>query len=827
MNLLQKSTPHAFGKNRYHMNSLLSFVRSITVVFIAAIFSFQSGLWAQSAGDGNPPPQAHKLTWPRTLQDGSSTLVIYQPEIEKWDGNAFQARSAVSVQASGQQAPTFGVIWLTARVDVDKGAGIVTLTDVQITKANFPTEPDKADLYLAALRKQIPSRPIYIPLAQIDNNYLLSDALKKADAQPVKNDPPKIIFSKQSALLILVDGDPVMRPIPDANCQRVFNTRALILQGAQGGSFYLRAVKYWFKAESLQGPWTVEPKPPANIAEAGKSLIASKQVDPIDPPGGKDRPATPPSVYVSTVPAELVQTQGDPQFVPIPDTQLLEVKNSNNAIILDVNSQNYYVLISGRWFSAKSMSGPWAFVDGKDLPADFAKIPPDSDKANVLVSVPNTPQAKEAVIANSIPQTATIKRSEAKLTVKYDGAPQFKPIEGTPLQYAVNTPLPVIAVAPNSFYCVAHGVWFTASTPMGPWAVAIAVPPVIYTIPVSSPLHYVTYVRVYGYTDEVVYVGYTPGYYGTIVTPDGTVVYGTGYAYPVYVGTTTYVAPPPTYGYGAGFADGAVSGFAFGFVAGACLEPYWGCWYGGSGNTVNVNVNNGNIYNNWGTNTVSQTTSWSNGSRSGTSTTNGAYNPYTGNWGGTRQSSTYNSNTGRETNRSGSASGNTYNGDWSANSNRESSNANGGHSQSHTTASGNSNTGQFDSTTTRSGETGNGAKAGGISTDNNGNVNHTGAAYNPNTGNGAVWHDGNVYTDNNGNVYKHSEDGGWQSNTKDGWQNTTRNSANESQFQNLDRQSQGWRQGNQRFQQQQRGAGGGLGGEERERGGGGGFRRGR
>ena len=38
----------------------------------------------------------------------------------------------------------------------------------------------------------------------------------------------------------------------------------------------------------------------------------------------------------------------------------------------------------------------------------------------------------------------------------------------------------------------------------------------IYTIPANSPLHYVTYVRVYGSTNEEVYVGYTPGYYGTV-----------------------------------------------------------------------------------------------------------------------------------------------------------------------------------------------------------------------------------------------------------------------------------------------------------------------
>ena len=60
-----------------------------------------------------------------------------------------------------------------------------------------------------------------------------------------------------------------------------------------------------------------------------------------------------------------------------------------------------------------------------------------------------------------------------------------------------------------------------------------SVPDVIYTIPPSSPLYYVTYAKVYGSTPEVVYLGYTPGYYGTVVSKDTTtVVYGTGYYYP-------------------------------------------------------------------------------------------------------------------------------------------------------------------------------------------------------------------------------------------------------------------------------------------------------
>ena len=44
-------------------------------------------------------------------------------------------------------------------------------------------------------------------------------------------------------------------------------------------------------------------------------------------------------------------------------------------------------------------------------------------------------------------------------------------------------------------------------SPFGPWVVATAVPPVIYSIPTASPIHYVTYVRIYRYSPTVVWVG--------------------------------------------------------------------------------------------------------------------------------------------------------------------------------------------------------------------------------------------------------------------------------------------------------------------------------
>ena len=79
---------------------------------------------------------------------------------------------------------------------------------------------------------------------------------------------------------------------------------------------------------------------------------------------------------------------------------------------------------------------------------------------------------------------------------------------------AANTASPVVRADDAHYYCVTNWVWFSATAPTRPWQVATAIPDAIYAIPVSSPLYYVTYVRIYSVTADAVVVGYTPGYQG-------------------------------------------------------------------------------------------------------------------------------------------------------------------------------------------------------------------------------------------------------------------------------------------------------------------------
>src|SRR4029077_14712046 len=247
--------------------------------------------------------------------------------------------------------------------------------------------------------------------------------------------------------------------------------QAVILLDSKKNKYYLSVMDGWLEAPDLTGGrWSYVSKIPKDMKEITKAIKERQESS--APEGSTPPPSLKkakeeekiPDIYVSLGPAELLVTEGPPQFERIQGLDLDYVKNTGANIFTDTATRYHYILIAGRWFQSKSLeSGPWEFVDGKNLPQDFSKIPENSPKAGVLASVPGTGPAKEALIANSIPQTATITRSEAHLKVEYDGDPQFKNIEGTELQYAVNTATPVIQVDDKSYYAVANAVWFVGA----------------------------------------------------------------------------------------------------------------------------------------------------------------------------------------------------------------------------------------------------------------------------------------------------------------------------------------------------------------------------
>lgn len=575
-------------------------VRHLVLVCVASMLASQNFAFAQQASADSTQataanPAVGQPIWPRVYPMGSETVRIYPPQVLRWDDQRVRGRAAfVIVGQTG--APTYGWLYFEGRARMSWNAQSVRLRIGRVGRIEIPMAPERGHDVRDAVAPQIRGLDLEMPLASVER--------PQTNVPPVDNTPPTIVFADRLTVLVPIAGTPVLRPIAGvAGYQRVVNTSAMVLVDPTG-AYVVEAGGSWFTAATVGGPWTLMPSVPAALTAAATQANAEQKADPLMAANGQPI-NPPPAIIVATTPTELVQTDGAMKLGPVGGTDLQTIENADHAVFLDPTSNTYYVLISGRWFASQSLAGGWQFVASNALPPAFAQIAPNDPRASVLVSVAGTPEARAAAIAATIPQTSTVSVT-ATATATYEGAPAFAPIPGTQLSYATNSPEPVIQVAPQSNYMVSNGVWFTAPAPTGPWTVATAVPPEIYAIPPDSPVHYVTSVRIYATSPGAVTVGYTPGYMGVVVDPAGTVVYGTGYTYPGYVGTR-WIAPPATYGYGAGFALGGPAGFGYGFSSGwawgAAPAPHWGPYVGPgpvAGRWGFANAGGVDLYGRWG-----------------------------------------------------------------------------------------------------------------------------------------------------------------------------------------------------------------------------------
>ncbi len=487
--------------------------------------------------------------WPRDVQSSLGLITIYQPQFSSFTGNTLKARAAISIAATETSQPVFGAVWLNCRIETDRPNRTVALEDVAVRQIRFPAGVDQDTAKIAdALETEIPRWDLTFSLDELLES--IETAQKERDnAKGLDTEPPKIIFRDHPAVLVLIDGDPIIADVEGTSVKRVINTPFFLAEGSSAGTFFLRGGTIWYSASNPLGPWRHIESAPADVV----SLAEQMSTDNNNPPGEANTKSTAspggviPEIVISTEPAELIATDGKMAFAPITGTGLLYVSNTPGRLFLEIATQHYFTLASGRWFTAATLDGPWSYVESNALPADFANIPPGSDCDDVLANVSGTLPAKEAIMDAQIPQTAEVDRAGATSDVEYDGDPQFDPIGGTTMSYAVNSSTPVILFEGNYYGCD-RGVWFESPGPDGPWIVCTDVPAELYTIPPQCPDYYVRYVRVYGYTPTVVYTGYTSGYTGCYVY-NGTVVYGTGYRYRPWH-HHRYFARPWTWGFG-------------------------------------------------------------------------------------------------------------------------------------------------------------------------------------------------------------------------------------------------------------------------------------
>ena len=305
--------------------------------------------------------------------------------------------------------------------------------------------------------------------------------------------------------------------------------------------------------QAIDGPWTPTTTLPPLLKELPKdgNWDDARAAFPPEPYAQ----ASAPNIVTTNQPSELIMFEGEPALVDVPATSLQWASNTETDVFFDKVGKQWYVLLSGRWFRAPDLKGPWTFAT-PELPRRF----PEHSPGRALLCSPRVRtrehrKARKRGSGQASRPPLAWRRVRSRRRSPIQGEAQFAPIEGTDLAYATNTTETVIKVG-SRYFVLQDGVWFVGDSPEGPWQLATEVAEEIYEIPPSSPLYNVTYVRVHDTEPDAVWYSYTMGYLNCFLAWDSC-VYGTGWYYPPYwydspdYDYPIYYPRPVTWGIGA------------------------------------------------------------------------------------------------------------------------------------------------------------------------------------------------------------------------------------------------------------------------------------
>jgi hypothetical protein len=488
--------------------------------------------------------------WPRGYGlPSEAQIVIYEPQIANWDEQKhLVGYAAVSYVTKGEPKPALGTIRLEADTQVSLEQRLVMFSSLKIAETNFQTlAKEQTREIVTEIEKNLPQEDRVIALDRL-LAYVDKSTIKPKNVEGLNADGPRIILTQSPSVLVSFDGEPIWSPIKGNDLKFAVNTNWDLFQHTPTGMYYLRYDTTWLRATDLLGHWSSAGKLPASFSnlpddDNWKEVRANL-------PGITLKQK--PKVYVTNDPTELILIEGEPEYVPVPNTGLLWISNTESDLFRLGKDGPVYYLVAGRWFTAATLGGHWQFAT-PNLPEDFKRISLEHPRSRVLASVPGTQQAAEAVVLAQIPQFARVNKKEISApAVVYQGEPQFQSIQGTQLQRAVNTDKDIIRFA-DKFYLCYQGVWFVSNSPTGSWTVAESLPKELYEIPANSPAHNVTYVTIQeddNADDEWITYSATAGYTGVMIGW-GCAVWGTGWYYPPYYWYGGYYPYWRTYGYGA------------------------------------------------------------------------------------------------------------------------------------------------------------------------------------------------------------------------------------------------------------------------------------
>jgi hypothetical protein len=300
-----------------------------------------------------------EIGWPRAIEAAEGEIVIYQPQLDSLEGDKLTGRAAVSVALTDSEEPVFGVIRFESRMETDRDARTMRIVDLDITHVGFTDATDaQKDRFGAFVESEILEWDLTLSLDRVLASLAVVEQEREA-ARGLKFDPPRILYTDSPSVLVMIDGKPRFKALEDSTLERLVNSPFTVVSDAKNGKYYLDGGTTWYVAGDVMGPREVDNKPPKKVAKL-RSDEAAKAAR--EAATGAD--SRTPRIVVATEPTELIVTDGSAAYTPL-TIELLGVTNSESDLLLEIESQRYFVVFSGRWYASKALDGPWVHVPGE------------------------------------------------------------------------------------------------------------------------------------------------------------------------------------------------------------------------------------------------------------------------------------------------------------------------------------------------------------------------------------------------------------------------------------------------------------------------------
>ena len=155
--------------------------------------------------------------WPREMSGGGFTVVMYQPQVETFEGTEITARAAVSIEGNEIEEPVLGVVWMSAVVETDRDERYVNVLGVRIPRVHFPGADATSEQQLADfLELEIPKWDLGMSLDRLLTALNIEEQRQRA-AEGLGTDPPVILVRNEPAVLITIDGEPRLEAVEDTD----------------------------------------------------------------------------------------------------------------------------------------------------------------------------------------------------------------------------------------------------------------------------------------------------------------------------------------------------------------------------------------------------------------------------------------------------------------------------------------------------------------------------------------------------------------------------------------------------------------------------------